>query len=475
MDTAEFKLQILKKWIYEVGGFFRVDHPSFPAVDLQLSSSTEIEILFGTRNRKINVNKKANAFDDFPLKLQECMDTPETYLTDPDNPYGIKAEFDRALNDLLEEIRRISIRNKIPFLRKLPWPQAMPFAVAFTHDVDLTRKYGLKGLLKAIAGGKLKEAFQVSGYLIKQKNPYWTFPELLKFYEDKNWLATFFFLARPREGFSYRYNILTPRFRDLLKEISDRGHEVALHSSLHAFQKPWRINKEKLRLEQALGATVAGVRQHYLRLRFPEAWQFFTENGLLYDSSCGFNERVGFRAGTTFPFQTFNIHAKTHYSLYEIPFSLMDYALFGSGREDSHHLENRLNVLVDEVQNCHGLLNILWHPSNLAEPPFRNAWKILMEQLQPLQFYQDTLKNILEWWQRREAVQIKNWDYSDPEIQFQITAPSPITNLALELFYPGEVKSQTGSVQVKSVGQNRHHIQLDSIPATGRVVKLKLI
>jgi len=474
MDTAEFKLQILKKWIYAVGGFFRVDHPSLPAVELQLSNSTEMEIFFVIKNRKFNINMNAGAFKELPTKLQECMDLPEPNPADPDNPYVIKPEFDQALNALLEEIRQISIRNKIPFLRKLPWPEAMPFAVAFTHDVDLTRKYGFKTWVKTLVQGEFKDALEMGKHLVKKENPYWTFPELLKFYEDKNWLATFFFLARPREGFSYRYNILSRRFRELLKNISERGHEIALHSSLHAFRKPGRISREKKRLDQALGTTVVGVRQHYLRLQFPEAWQFFTENGFLYDSSCGFNERVGFRAGTTFPFQTFDINTKTHYSLYEIPFSLMDYALIESGREDSRNLENRLKILIDEVQHCNGLLNVLWHPSNLAEPPFRNAWKILMEQLQPLRFYQDTLKNILDWWQRREAVQIKNWDYNDSEIQFQITAPSPIKNLVLELFYPGEVQSQTSVVQVRSVGQNRHHIQLESIPATGRVVKLQL-
>ncbi len=38
MDTAEFKLQLLKKWIYEVAGFFRVNDPSSPVVDLLLSN-----------------------------------------------------------------------------------------------------------------------------------------------------------------------------------------------------------------------------------------------------------------------------------------------------------------------------------------------------------------------------------------------------------------------------------------------------
>ena len=47
-------------------------------------------------------------------------------------------------------------------------------------------------------------------------------------------------------------------------------------------------------------------RQHYLRWRAPTTWQNWEDAGLDYDSTVGYADHVGFRAGTCYEYPIFN-------------------------------------------------------------------------------------------------------------------------------------------------------------------------
>lgn len=342
-------------------------------------------------------------------------------------------EFYRILQDVFTGQKR-------NFLRKYPWPLGKPFAVVLTHDVDLTRKYGVKQLGHLLTGGKIREFGRGAMKLISGKNSYWTFPELLNIYRKNDWRATFFFLARKREGRGYRYDISRSKFRRLFAELRKEGHQVGLHSSRFAIEHPERIPREKTKLEQVLNLPATVVRQHYLNLSYPQAWDIFRQAGFCYDSSCGFNEINGFKAGTSFPFRPFNWLRNTGYDLYEIPFSVMDYPLVEQATDFEHGWSSFV-ALVEKVQRVNGVLNLLWHPSNLAEPAFRPYWNATENWLRKTDCFQTHLEGLMGWWEKRNGVQLDKIIETNGGMELVLSAPDSIQGLTLEFCSPRKIWS----------------------------------
>lgn len=378
---------------------------------------------------------------------------------------------DEQLQNFRADIQRESLRTNRPFLRKLPWPGGKPFAVALTHDVDLTRKYGVKTVIRSLVRGKIGEFAAGSAEILSGKNSYWTFPELLELYRTRGWRATFFFLARAWEGRSYRYDIRHRKFRRLFEQLLSRGHEIGLHSSKFAFDHPERILQEKQRLESVSGTLLTGVRQHYLRLQFPEGWKHFAEAGILYDSSCGSNHRVGFAAGTSFPFPAFDAARQQEYPLYEIPFSLMDYAWIRPGEDEDATWQRFLNV-AGVVQRVGGLLNILWHPNNLAEPLFRPYWEKMIDWLNNTDFYQDTLSNILQWWKKRAQVGLEDFVPDEKGFRLVLSSREPVENLTLEIVSSRSLNCPDAGVQLHWVNSSTLHLTISQLEPGRRVLFL---
>ena len=392
-------------------------------------------------------------------KLLSCNDTssPDFEPAPVDKPY-----VDLLALELKDKVTELVRNLKISFISKLPWPEGASQAWSLTHDVDLVRKYGFGRLFQFIAKGNSRTAGVIFRKLYHRDNPYWNFGELLELYRSKQWYVSFFFLAKSWEKSSFRYNIKTPRFRDLFKTILAEGHEIGLHSSRFIFDHPANYLREKNRLESILGRKLKGVRQHYLRILFPEGWHYLESAGFHYDSSCGYNEAVGFRAGTTFPIEINYPNKSADHKFYEVPISLMDYPWINpqtSFEENWSKFENQ----VDLIGSTKGLANILWHPNNVAEPNYRDYWEQMITWFEKEQFYQDSLSNIVEWWKNRSMVELTQILASDDCFQFELKSEYRIENLTLEIFSPKVLNPVQMIGKLVDAENGTYHLKLESL------------
>lgn len=380
---------------------------------------------------------------------------------------------DRELIRLQKNLDEMFCRLNLLFIRKLPWPQGKPFAIAISHDVDLTRKFGPKSAVLSLLSGEYGKFKKSASEFLSGRSSYWTFPEFLSFYDEKKFKSTFYFLARAREDRSYRYTIRSQKFRKLFEKILASGHEIGLHSSKYAFEKPKRIWNEKERLENVLGSEVKGVRQHFLRLKFPDAWRIFADAGFRYDSSAGFNEKIGFQMGTCFPFNPERLKNSQQQPFYEIPFALMDYA-WVNYEQDLEAGRAILRQLAGEIQECQGVLHILWHPSNLAEPRFQPYWQELFHWLSKQPFYSDTLGNIIDWWDKRRAVQLTRTGRSGKELVFSLSSPAAFSGMVLEMLACQKIEPVQGVLKVEPRGKKKHWLHLEPLSAGENPVKIRI-
>ena len=157
--------------------------------------------------------------------------------------------------------------------------------------------------------------------------------------------------------------------------------EVGLHGSYSAADDAQRIADEKERLER-LSGPVQGQRYHYLRIDPHRNLGALEAAGFAYDSSLGFGDAVGFRAGIAHPFRPWDFERDAPHDLIEVPLAAMDVTL-SAERYLNLSVEQagkRLSALLDWAEQHGGGFAILWH-SEQYDSALLPGWDVLYRRL----------------------------------------------------------------------------------------------
>lgn len=225
-------------------------------------------------------------------------------------------------------------------------------------------------------------------------DPYNTFAWLMDLSEQAGLRSAFYFIAADKispAGLDGNYTLDDPAVRQLLRDIYARGHEIGLHPGYRTFLNPALIRTQFERLQEVAAACGVhsakwGGRQHYLRWRAPETWQFWEDAGLDYDSTLGYAEHTGFRAGVCYEYPVFNLKTRRELALRERPLIAMDQTLLhpeymGLGAEQAYLTLCRL---YRQCRKYNGEFTLLWHNSQLLKTAHRNLYRrLLLELLKP--------------------------------------------------------------------------------------------
>jgi hypothetical protein len=186
-------------------------------------------------------------------------------------------------------------------------------------------------------------------------------PVLVRAAKQEGFQSTLFVIANSvhRRDANYRIEELAPR----LREASGAGFDVDLHASYTSIVENSDLVSEAHHLSKHLQQTPLGNRQHWLR--FDSHDKLFAEirrAGLLYDSTLGFSDRVGFRNGASFAFPPYDFAREEPCNFLELPLAIMDRALVHASRASG----KPYSVLADEVfQESRrfgwGGIAVLWH------------------------------------------------------------------------------------------------------------------
>lgn len=315
---------------------------------------------------------------------------------------------------LFDSIVLASKNTGIPFIQKDFWPDGKKFAVCLTHDVDelrktyqyLTRPLKLvkKGDFKGVAGQAASIVHKIRG-----NEPYWTFEDLIEIEKRNDVKSTFFFLKetakvnilKPKtwKHHGRRYDFKHAKVSKIMKKLHAGGWEVGLHGSYNSFNDPKKLKTEKSELESALGEKVTGTRQHNLKLDAPETWVYQEKIGLIYDSTLGYNDFIGFRWGTSSPFYPINPNNMEKMSLLEIPLSVMDINLFSLKNSWKELL--RIEGLVEKNS---GVLTLLWHHTVFNDreyPEWGSTYENIISYCKKRGGWLTTGSEISKWWKKR--------------------------------------------------------------------------
>jgi hypothetical protein len=243
----------------------------------------------------------------------------------------------------------------------------------------------------------------------------------------------------------------------LFRDIRQAGHEIALHSSLKSFDHPKRYTEEKKKLESISSGKIIGLRQHYLRAKFPRLWKLASISDFTYDTSLSYNYQAGFRGGTSHPFFTYDWTENKPLPLLEFSLAFFENNLEQT-EEDREKVKQIISNLVDQTSQSSGLLVALIHPSNFLIKPYQDWWNFLIERLKEHFIYVETLSGHSEWILLKDQIRIQTISQKAKKIELAFLKPKEISNFSIEILGDVRFDCEKG-IETKLIKNNCYQVK----------------
>lgn len=181
------------------------------------------------------------------------------------------------------------------------------------------------------------------------------------------------------------YSIHEPIIQELINRISSRGHTIGLHPSYETYKDAKQIQREAEEIRLVLRSTGTeninlGARQHYLRWEAPTTARHYVSAGLSYDATLGYADQIGFRSGTCYEYQFFDVEERLEVPLIMKPLVVMEGTLFAGQYMNLDEVSGTQIALRlrDYCRLFNGNFCLLWHNSSFQTPWAKNVYKELI-------------------------------------------------------------------------------------------------
>jgi hypothetical protein len=333
----------------------------------------------------------------------------------------------------IELLRNLIISNRLPFVEILPIPAGHRFIVCLTHDVDHPRvrfhrfDHTMFGFLyRAVVGSTVqwcrgrrsasqvavnwKAAISLPFVFAGLVDDFWDqVTEYLKL--EKELASTFFVIpvrgdagidpdGKPRARRAANYDLAD--VAGDLEKLQSANREIGVHG-IDAWRDVAKGRIERERVQKITGARQLGARMHWLysNVQTPVALE---QAGFSYDSTVGYNETIGYRAGTTQVFKPLNADR-----LLELPLHIMDTALFYPGYMNlsDEQASAAMRPLIENANRFGGVLTTNWHDRSLGpERLWSQPYCELLDELKENNPWFATAGDAVSWFRKRRSVTI---------------------------------------------------------------------
>jgi peptidoglycan/xylan/chitin deacetylase (PgdA/CDA1 family) len=348
-------------------------------------------------------------------------------------------------------LRDLIVSQGITLVEILPVPAGHRFIVCLTHDVDHPRvryhkcDHTMFGFIyRALVSSAInfcrgrrslrqvatnwKAAFSLPLVFAGLAKDFWD--QLDQYLELEQDLSSTFFViptkgdtgidshGRARRRRASRYALAD--IADDLKKLLSANREIAVHG-IDAWRDSAKGRNECERIKEIAGTSYVGVRVHWLYFN-SQAPSILEEAGFSYDSTVGYNETIGYRAGTTQVFKHPNVD-----HLLELPLHIMDTALFYPSYMNlsDEQAGAAMRPLIENALKFGGVLTINWHDRSVGpERLWGNAYTTLLRNLRARRPWFATAGQAVSWFRRRRATSFASVTQDSGNIRVQ-PGPNP--------------------------------------------------
>lgn len=285
---------------------------------------------------------------------------------------------DRWAHQLLKQLTSISEAEHPRHFTYIP-----------TIDVDNVfafRNHGLLQTAYCLLRDKLKgkeKLFNLRSKVVlrKQEDPYFNLQEVADMHQGLPEKPMFFYHCGTF-GKRDKRTLLPSRRYKKIRQSLERQVTSGLHPSYNASQQWWRFQLENGALKHCLGKSDTDhCRFHYLRFTLPDTYEKLIKEGFQSDWSLCYSNDPGFRAGTSFPFQFYNLERDEERPLTLYPTVVMDKSLRNNLKLSLAESEAYILSLSEKVQAVQGHFITLFHNEHLTDEMDWQGWKDLYQRV----------------------------------------------------------------------------------------------
>ncbi len=370
-----------------------------------------------------------------------------------------------------------------------PVPYGYEMVGCLTHDVDFIRikdhKFdnSVRGFLfRATAGaiyktirGRLRLAHVLQSVWAAMRLPFVHAGLAKDFWNCFDWYrkteraakSTWFFSPRKnypgKEVYAPKAPMRAMRYEiadisDIVNKLVEKGDEIGVHG-IDAWHDAAAGRIELQHIAGAAGAAKAGIRMHWLLWR-EDTYRILEQAGFDYDSTCGYNETPGCKAGTFQPFQPLDCN-----HLLEIPMHIQDTAMFYPKRMGLKENE-ALRICSRLVEFCRrlggGVLTVLWHQRSPGpERLWGDAYVKIIELLKKNDAWFATCAEAANWFRVRRALQFESVVLKEGCVHVLVSGPigKNAPRFALRLHMP-DINRRDGADNGGYITDNGSYIQV---------------
>ena len=329
-------------------------------------------------------------------------------------------------------LRDLIIASGISLVEVPPVPNGYRFIACLTHDVDhpsiVQHKWDhtVFGFLYRAVFGSLSDFFRgqipfrnlLTNWAAALKLPFVYMGCANDFWHDFNdryrelesGLCSTFFVIPFKSRSGNTSHGVAPKFRasrygardiaGTIAKILATGCEVGLHG-IDAWIDSARGLEEFGEIRRLTGISETGVRMHWLYYD-QQSPVTLEEAGATYDSTIGYRETVGYRAGTTQVYKPLQA-----IRLLELPMHVMDTALFYPAYLglSSRQATTLIHGMLDKAVDLGGCITINWHDRSLAPERLWDAcYRDLVQDMKDRGAWFATAGQAISWFRKRRSV-----------------------------------------------------------------------
>jgi hypothetical protein len=375
-------------------------------------SSEEYDVVIGRgedlKSEDVNFNLIDLSEDDVFKKVSNLLNQGVMHNREP--------LCEMYLDELRRKLKQFTILVEIP-----PVPWGYSYMVALTHDVDITsvkerswfsvgyaiyncflNRDFIDGVRILVAKTKtFKKSFIKKLFT---KDPWNCFEEWLRIEDEMGVKSSFYFIP-----FKNLAGIDAPKIREakydldegLIRKLVEGGWEVGVHG-IDNWKDVKRGKEELSRILKLINPKI-GTRIHWLFFD-EETWKRLDEAGYYYDTSFGYNDDVGFRAGTLQVYPPRGVK-----NLVELPLHIQDGSLFRRKYLNlpEDEAKKRCDEIFDYVKKYGGVVTLLWHQVSLASPhDWGDFYRYLVEKGSKEGAWVTRAVDVVDWFKMRRSVKL---------------------------------------------------------------------
>lgn len=268
------------------------------------------------------------------------------------------------------------------------------FIANLTHDVDVPIKYpNLKAFLKISAVNILNKKYKkISNCRVEYINTiknykndvYWLFDEIIKMESKYNFNSSFYFMGSSKSGYDNGYDINDVRVKKLIRELDAKNFECGYHAGYYSYDDYEKMKNEISKVNEALSFYKYGTRQHYLRFSVPETWEIQEKNNLIYDTTMGYPDVTGFKAGFCYPYKPYDLKDNRVLNIWELPLICMDNTFTQYMNLTFDDAIEKVKMYIKTIAEYNGVFTFLIHNTtfnNIREYDWCKFYNLVLKEI----------------------------------------------------------------------------------------------